>query len=111
MSSGAGRMRRVVLSLSLCVLLLTGFAGSAVAHDRHDGTGAEQLTQGWSIQSSAVASQPGSVVSRPGYSTRGWLPISRPETLMAGLVENGRYPNVLSSDALAKVRTDQFDVN
>jgi exo-1,4-beta-D-glucosaminidase len=104
-------MRSIALSLGLCLLLLSSAAGSAAAHDRHDAAGASELTRGWSIQSSAVATQPGGVVSRPGYSTRGWLPISEPETLMAGLVENGRYPDVLRSDALAKVPTAQFDVN
>src|SRR5439155_23121127 len=35
----------------------------------------------------------------------------RPETLMAGLVENGRYPDVFFSNHLASVPTDQFAVN
>ena len=65
----------------------------------------------WKIQSSAVATGSGEVISDPAYRTAGWLPISRPETLMAGLVENGRYPDVFFSNRLASVPTDQFTVN
>ncbi|MEV4316676.1 beta-mannosidase [Actinocrispum sp. NPDC049592] len=69
------------------------------------------LVRGWKIQSSAVAGSDGAAISQPGYSTAGWLPISRPETLMAGLVENGRYPDIFKSDNLSKVATGQFMVN
>src|SRR4051794_34800766 len=75
------------------------------------GPGAAQLTSGWRIQSSAVAGGSGAEISRPDYSATGWLPISQPETLMAGLVENGRYPDVFYSDRLKSVPTDQFGVN
>ena len=75
------------------------------------GPGTSQLTSGWRIQSSATAGTSGAEISRPDYSATGWLPISQPETLMAGLVENGRYPNVFYSDRLKSVPTAQFDVN
>src|SRR4051812_36161501 len=75
------------------------------------GPGTTQLTSAWRIQSSAVAGSSGADISRPDYSATGWLPISRPETLMAGLVENGRYPDVFYSDRLKAVPTDQFNVN
>lgn len=70
---------------------------------------ATDLTRGWAIRSSADVPDGGAAISRPGYSTAGWLPISRPETLMAGLLENGRYPDVFHSDNLAKVPKAQFD--
>src|SRR5206468_2517929 len=73
--------------------------------------GVSSLMSGWKIQSSAVATGSGEVISDPAYRTAGWLPISRPETLMAGLVENGRYPDVFHSHRLASVPTDQFAVN
>ncbi|MCW2944835.1 MAG: beta-mannosidase [Actinoallomurus sp.] len=73
--------------------------------------GATDLNTGWKIQSSAVAGGSGARISRPEYATTGWLPIARPETLMAGLVENGRYPNVFYSDRLKTVPTGQFNVN
>ncbi|MCO6005107.1 hypothetical protein NE236_08935 [Actinoallomurus purpureus] len=72
---------------------------------------AAELNSGWKIQSSAVAGGSGATISRPDYATTGWLPISSPETVMAGLLENGRYPNVFYSDNLAKVPADQFSVN
>lgn len=75
------------------------------------GPGSAKLTSGWRIQSSAVAGTSGADISRPDYSTTGWLPISRPQTLMAGLVENGRYPDVFYSDRLKSVPADQFNVN
>jgi exo-1,4-beta-D-glucosaminidase len=75
------------------------------------GPGSAELTSGWRIQSSAAAGRSGAQISRPDYSAAGWLPISQPETLMAGLVENGRYPNVFYSDRLKAVPTAQFDVN
>jgi hypothetical protein len=68
------------------------------------------LTAGWAIRSSADVSDTGDVISQPGYGTGGWLPISKPETLMAGLLENGRYPDVFFSNNLASVDKAQFDV-
>jgi hypothetical protein len=82
-------------------------AAAAVAQ----GPGSAELTSGWRIQSSAVAGSDGAAISRPDYSATGWLPISRPQTLMAGLTENGRYPDVFYSDRLKSVPTDQFAVN
>ena len=66
------------------------------------------LTDGWSIQSAAVAGAPGSTISQPTYNAAGWLPLTQPETLMAGLLENGRYPGVFFADHLAAVPTDPF---
>ncbi len=75
------------------------------------GPGTSDLNSGWKIQSSAAAGGSGAQISAPSYAAEGWLPISRPETLMAGLIENGRYPNVFYSDRLKSVPTSQFDVN
>src|SRR2546430_9333015 len=84
-------------------------AEPAVVAGTGGATGA--LTSGWKIQSSAVAPGTGATISDPAYPTAGWLPISKPETLMAALVENGRYPNVFYSNNLASVPSDQFAVN
>ncbi|QKG19798.1 glycosyl hydrolase 2 galactose-binding domain-containing protein [Actinomadura verrucosospora] len=73
--------------------------------------GASELVKGWRIQSSSVAGSDGARISRPGYRASGWLPIGRPETLMAGLLENGRYPHVFFSDRLRSVPAGQFAVN
>ncbi|HEV8555533.1 MAG TPA: beta-mannosidase [Actinophytocola sp.] len=99
------RQFAIVASLVLATLPVSG-AGAEPA-----GTPAGELVQGWRIQSSAVVRDAGARVSQPGYSTAGWLPISQPETLMAGLLENGRFPDVFRSDNLARVPADQFTVN
>src|SRR4051812_12629466 len=111
MSYTSCRPRRLALAAGLIALLIcAGGGGPAPAHD-HGGGASGALVDGWRIQSSAVATESGAVVSQPGYAARGWLPISQPETLMAGLVENGRYPDVLTSEHLKDVPTAQFDPN
>jgi exo-1,4-beta-D-glucosaminidase len=57
----------------------------------------------WQIQSSAKAQQSGAEVSSAGFSTRGWYPVSARATVMAGLLENGKYPNVFYGDNLRAV--------
>ncbi len=87
-------------------------AGRPAAATISAGTiGTSKLISGWRIQSSATARHDGAVISRPDYRATGWLPISRPGTLMAGLLENGRYPDIFYSDNLAKVPTAQFAAN
>jgi exo-1,4-beta-D-glucosaminidase len=75
------------------------------------GTDPSELTTGWKIQSSAVAGTSGAKISQPDHSTEGWLPIKQPETVMAGLLENGRYPGVFYSDRLKAVPAGQFNNN
>ena len=57
----------------------------------------------WEIQSTAKAPQPGTEVAADGFATDGWFPVSARATVMAGLIENGRYPNVFYSDNLRAV--------
>jgi exo-1,4-beta-D-glucosaminidase len=64
---------------------------------------------GWLIQTSAEVSND-AAVSRPGYSTTGWLPVPARSTVYAGLVANGRYPDPFYSTNMASVPTDQFKV-
>ena len=54
----------------------------------------------WQIQSSSKAQQGGAEVSSTGFSTEGWYPVSGRATVMAGLLENGKYDNVFYSDNL-----------
>src|SRR5208282_3076568 len=49
------------------------------------------LVSGWQLQSSAKITDAGAAISRPGYTGSGWYRIARPETVLAGLVENGVY--------------------
>jgi len=54
----------------------------------------------WEIQSSSKAPEGGAEVSSAGYSTKGWYPVSGRATVMAGLLENGKYENIFYSDNL-----------
>ncbi|MEO7066656.1 MAG: sugar-binding domain-containing protein [Rhodanobacter sp.] len=57
----------------------------------------------WQIQASAKVQQSGVAVSSAGFSTDGWYPVSGRATVMAGLLENGKYKNVFHGDNLRTV--------
>jgi exo-1,4-beta-D-glucosaminidase len=57
----------------------------------------------WQIQSSAKAQEDGAELSKAGFSTEGWYPVSGRATVMAGLLENGKYPDVFFGDNLRAV--------
>ena len=65
---------------------------------------------GWQILSSASTSDSGAAISQPTYGSSGWLPVAARSTVMAGLVQNGKYPNVFYSTNLKNVDTSQFKV-
>lgn len=48
----------------------------------------------WMIQSSSAAPQDGAAISTPAYDDRGWYPVAGTDTVMAGLLANGKYPDV-----------------
>lgn len=54
----------------------------------------------WQIQSTSKAPESGAEVSSAGFSTKDWYPVSGRATVMAGLLENGKYENVFYSDNL-----------
>ena len=51
------------------------------------------LRDHWAIQSSTFVSDPGDVISKPGYKTSGWYPAAMPATVMATLVRDHVYPD------------------
>ena len=51
------------------------------------------LREHWAIQSSAMVTDAGDVVSKPGYKTTGWYPASMPSTVVAALVNAHVYPD------------------
>ena len=57
----------------------------------------------WLIQSSSKAQASGAEISSSGFSTKDWYPVSGRATVMAGLLENGKYENVFYSDNLRTV--------
>jgi exo-1,4-beta-D-glucosaminidase len=75
------------------------FAPTRVA----DGAGSATAITHWQIQSSAKAQVGGAEVSSASFSTRDWYPVSGRATVMAGLLENGKYENVFYGDNLRAV--------
>jgi exo-1,4-beta-D-glucosaminidase len=51
------------------------------------------LRDGWAIQSSTLAPDPGEVISQPGYPATGWYPATMPSTVVAALVRDHVYPD------------------
>ena len=73
--------------------------------------GATLLTDGWSMQSSALVAEKGEVISAAGYAIAKWYPVSLPSTVMAGLLANNEYPDIFIGDNLGKVPTNRFEVS
>src|SRR5215468_9821872 len=97
---------RVMAALALAALAVTSLARGegALAPTLVDGdAGSVTAIAHWQIQSSAKAQQSGAEVSAGGFSTSGWYPVSGRATVMAGLLENGRYQNVFYGDNLRAV--------
>jgi exo-1,4-beta-D-glucosaminidase len=91
-------------ALALLARASIACADSAYSPTRVDrGAGAETAIAHWVIQSSAKVQQGGGEISTAGYSTEGWYPVSGRATVMAGLLENGKYENVFYSDNLRAV--------
>ncbi len=68
------------------------------------------LDHGWDIQSTwRVEAGPASV-SRPGFSTDGWYPVTLPSTVLGGLVADGEYPNLYVGTNLEGVYRPRFEV-
>lgn len=77
----------------------SAFAPTAVAQ----GAGSATAIAHWQIQSSAKAQEDGSAISQAGFPTDGWYPVSGRATVMAGLMENGKYADVFHDDNLRAV--------
>lgn len=76
---------------------IAGGAGSAVS-----------IAQ-WKIQASAKAQQGGAVISRPGFPTGDWYTVGANSTVMAGLLANGKYPDVFHGPNLRAVQVPDAD--
>jgi exo-1,4-beta-D-glucosaminidase len=61
------------------------------------------LDDGWLIQSSAVATEAGAVISTASYTPSGWYATSVPSTVLAALVANGVYKDILTGMNLRSV--------
>jgi exo-1,4-beta-D-glucosaminidase len=64
-------------------------------------------TGGWTVASSATATQGGTRISTPGFDTSGWLPVrpddaGAPGTEITALLQNGKCPDVFHADNMKK---------
>ena len=99
----------VMASLASLTSAITAYAGPnrpaapmrATVLAAAPNTGASDITDlganGWSVQSSAVATQTGAQISTPGFNTSTWLPVANddagaPGTEVEALAQNGQCP-------------------
>jgi exo-1,4-beta-D-glucosaminidase len=95
------------LRILLVALFLLGMAGLTAATPQPSAAalsvGMSTIgSGGWEVQSSATATQSGSAISTPGFSTTGWMNVSSddagaPGTELEALVQSGACPNVFFS--------------
>ncbi|MFF1820198.1 carbohydrate-binding protein [Kribbella sp. NPDC058245] len=64
---------------------------------------------GFLLQTSAQVSDD-SAVTKPGFPTSGWLPVSSRSTVYAGLLQNNKYPDPFFSTNMKNVDKAQFTV-
>ncbi|MGH8182986.1 MAG: glycosyl hydrolase 2 galactose-binding domain-containing protein [Rhodanobacteraceae bacterium] len=64
----------------------------------------------WEMQSSTRVQQGGQVVSEPGYSMGKWYHVGAHVTVMAGLLENGQYPDAFYGLNLQRANPHHFQI-
>jgi len=96
-------MRMIRLMAVLAGTSLACAAGAFEPTKVNAGPGSSTAINQWQIQSSAKAQDGGAAISSAGFSTPGWYAVSGRATVMAGLMENGKYENVFYSDNLRAV--------
>ncbi|GAA5153292.1 glycoside hydrolase family 2 protein [Amycolatopsis dongchuanensis] len=95
------------IALGAAVLAATALLTPPAAAQPHD-TGLITVgTQGWQVQSSAVATDSPEQISNPAYRTTNWLRVrpddaGAPGTELNALVQNGQCPDVFYSDNMRK---------
>jgi exo-1,4-beta-D-glucosaminidase len=87
----------------LCVFWAGVAMAPLSATHAESGAGTTVAIDHWEMQSSAKAQQSGAAVSKNDFSTRDWFKVSGRATVMAGLIENGKYPDIFYSDNLRAV--------
>jgi len=112
--------RLLVVAAALAVVSAGGAAAAAVAGQQPAAVrsnvtvsavpGEATAIPGFMIRSSAQVSDAGTVISRPGYSTSGWFPVSARSTVFAGLLQNNRFPDPFFSTNMRNVSTSDYTV-
>ncbi len=100
------------LAAAVCgVTTAPAATGAEVAVPLSVGAAAGNATPipGFTIQSSAQVSDD-SAVSKPGFPTNGWYPVSSRSTVYAGLLQNGKYADPFYSTNMKNVPASDFAV-
>jgi exo-1,4-beta-D-glucosaminidase len=118
----AGRRTRALLCSFWTAALVAAFGGAvAVAAPSAtaprvavasvaDAPGAATALAGYRIQSSAKVSDSGATISKPGYAASGWYPTGPRSTVLAGLLENGKYSDPFYSTNMKSISASDFTV-
>ncbi|MFL6127206.1 glycosyl hydrolase 2 galactose-binding domain-containing protein [Actinophytocola sp.] len=98
------------LVASVCGVAAPAASGQAAAR-LHVSAAAGTATAipGFLIQSSAEVTDD-AAVSRPGFATGGWYPVTSRSTVYAGLLQNGVYPDPFYSTRMRDVPKARFQV-
>jgi beta-galactosidase/beta-glucuronidase len=103
-------MRRTALGATLLLAATVLTVPAAAVADNTAGPAGGLMTlgtNGWQVQSSAVAKEPAERISSPSFDTRNWLPVrpddaGAPGTEINALLQNGACPKVFYSDNMRK---------
>jgi exo-1,4-beta-D-glucosaminidase len=89
----------VLATLAMVVAVALAVVRSASAAT----VSSSELTSGWALRSATGLSDTGATISRVGYGTAGWNPISLPSTVLGGLVAANVYSNIYFGTNLQNV--------
>ena len=105
---------RVVGVLTALVFLVLALAGPQASRlpARNESSPIPRLPldSGWRMQSSAKIFDAGAAISLPAYNASAWYHISKPETVLAGLVENGVYPDPTFAKNLRQIPGASYSI-
>src|SRR5690349_1596605 len=112
-SGGASIDRRTFLgALGASGFVVAGLPAMAHAADddalivNHSGAGGFVPVRDWKMQSAAKLDLKED--GPPAVDSGKWYPVTVPCTVLAGLVENGEYPDLYFGENLKKVPADRF---
>jgi exo-1,4-beta-D-glucosaminidase len=74
----------------------------------HDANYRRPLSQDWLIRASAEVDAEAQSISQPGFDTSGWTGARVPSTVLAALVEQGRYPDPYPGMNLKAIPREPF---
>ncbi len=98
------------LAIATSVVVAAIARDTAPAFALGSGPTRASLDHGWEMQSSARVDASPAMLSRPGFSTRDWYPVTLPSTVLAGLAADGEYPNLYVGTNLQSVYEPRFQV-